>query len=173
MLPTVSLARAATRALSSVPLRSAALRAPLAARSIGLPPFAARPAAALLAPSRASVPPPVCLAATRSYSAPAALAREDIEKRIFKIFEGYEKGDHSKIAPESYLEADLGLDSLDVIEVLMEMEFEFSILMEDEDVLLIETVKDMIDYVESVPQGTCASSCDYQRATRVLAPARD
>lgn len=150
MQPTLSLARALRTGPTAVRMGSAAFHMPGAALR-----FSARTCSAPQPRLRAvQAPPPALLPHVRHYSDAGPPSREDITKRVFNIFYGFEKADDAKVVPEAYLEADLGLDSLDVMEVLLELEHEFSLLIEDEDALQIETVKDLIDYVASVPQGT-------------------
>ena len=44
---------------------------------------------------------------------------------------------------------DLGADSLEVVEMLMTLESEFGIIVPDEDVLELKTVRAVADYIES------------------------
>jgi len=53
-----------------------------------------------------------------------------------------------QVAPETSFVNDLGADSLDVVELVMEFEEEFSIDIPDEDAEKIQTVGDAIKYVE-------------------------
>ncbi len=55
--------------------------------------------------------------------------------------------DESDISPEKTL-VDLGLDSLDTVELIMRFEEEFDIEIEEEEVAHIRTVGDVIAYVE-------------------------
>lgn len=48
---------------------------------------------------------------------------------------------------ESKLEDDLWMDSLDEVEILMELEKEFGILIPDDDPGRYLTVKDVVDYM--------------------------
>ena len=54
-----------------------------------------------------------------------------------------------QVTPEASFTADLGADSLDTVELIMEFEKEFDITIPDEDAQNIKTVKDAIDYIES------------------------
>lgn len=47
---------------------------------------------------------------------------------------------------------DLGADSLDTVELVMELEEKFGLEIPDEDAEKIKTVKDAIDYIESKKQ---------------------
>lgn len=50
---------------------------------------------------------------------------------------------------ESKFVDDLGADSLDVVELVMELESKFDIEIPDEEAEKISTVKDVVDYIES------------------------
>ena len=58
---------------------------------------------------------------------------------------GYDRRDD--VQPASHLYDDLGLDSLDVVEVIMAFEDEFEIEIEEEDAEKCRTVQDIIDYL--------------------------
>lgn len=54
----------------------------------------------------------------------------------------------SDIAPESKIKDDLGADSLDVLELLMDIEDKFGISIPDEELGNFETVIDIVNYLE-------------------------
>ena len=54
-----------------------------------------------------------------------------------------------KVTPEASFINDLGADSLDTVELMMELEEAFGVSIEDEEAEKIQTVKDAIDYLES------------------------
>ena len=56
--------------------------------------------------------------------------------------------DESEITPEKNLSNDLGADSLDVVELSMELEREFNLKLEDADTEKIETVDDLYKLIE-------------------------
>ena len=56
--------------------------------------------------------------------------------------------DESEITPEKNLSNDLGADSLDVVELSMELEREFNLKFEDADTEKIETVADLYKLIE-------------------------
>ena len=51
---------------------------------------------------------------------------------------------------ESNLVEDIGADSLDTVEILMNIESEFNIELNDEIVVKFTTFKDVVDYVETL-----------------------
>lgn len=57
----------------------------------------------------------------------------------------------NEVVPEASFVDDLGADSLDLVELVMAMEEEFSIEIGDEDAERIRTVQDAIDYVKNHP----------------------
>ncbi len=58
--------------------------------------------------------------------------------------------EESEIVPEASFTDDLGADSLDTVELIMEFEKEFNIKIPDEDADKIATVSNAIAYVEQM-----------------------
>ncbi|MBP5573965.1 MAG: acyl carrier protein [Bacteroidales bacterium] len=56
--------------------------------------------------------------------------------------------DESEVTPDKNLSNDLGADSLDVVELSMELEREFNLKFEDSDTEKIETVADLYKLIE-------------------------
>lgn len=56
--------------------------------------------------------------------------------------------DESDVTPEASFTNDLGADSLDTVELIMEFEKEFDLTIPDEEAEEIATVGDAIDYLE-------------------------
>lgn len=56
--------------------------------------------------------------------------------------------DENEVTPEANFTTDLGADSLDTVELIMELEKEFSISIPDEQSAKIQTVGDAISYIE-------------------------
>ncbi|KAJ7925873.1 hypothetical protein B0H13DRAFT_1104210 [Mycena leptocephala] len=76
----------------------------------------------------------------RAFSAGGGLSTEAIQKRILNVLEGFETVNHDKLTPTASFTRDLGLDSLDIVEVQMAIEEEFSIEIPDEEADAIQTV---------------------------------
>ena len=60
---------------------------------------------------------------------------------------------HLRVSPESITEQnnmqeDLSADSLDIVEIIMELEETFGISISDEDAMTLKTVRDLMDYIE-------------------------
>ena len=56
--------------------------------------------------------------------------------------------DEEKVTRELKFQEDLGADSLDVVELIMEMEDVFGIQISDEDAERITTIGDAVDYID-------------------------
>ncbi len=72
----------------------------------------------------------------------------EIESRVKSIIVEKLNVDEAEVKPEASFTNDLGADSLDTVELIMEFEKEFDIEIPDEDAQSIKTVKDAIDYIE-------------------------
>lgn len=57
--------------------------------------------------------------------------------------------DAEKVSRDLTFQEDLGADSLDVVELIMEMEDVFSIQISDEDAEKITTIGDAVDYINN------------------------
>ena len=73
---------------------------------------------------------------------------QEIEKEVVEIVARQGGLDTSEVTPAKHLMADLGLDSLDIAEVTMELEDAFSIAIPDAEAQNIQTVGQVIDYVK-------------------------
>ncbi len=73
---------------------------------------------------------------------------ELIAKRVTKIIVDKLGVDESEIAPNVSFTQDLGADSLDTVELIMEFEKEFDINIPDEQAEKITTVGQAISYIE-------------------------
>ncbi|KAI9692678.1 MAG: Acyl carrier protein, mitochondrial [Bogoriella megaspora] len=90
--------------------------------------------------------------AIRSYSSGGALNKDEITGRILDILKNFDKvQDASKLAPTSHFTNDLGLDSLDTVEVVMAIEEEFSIEIPDKEADAIHSVDKAVDYIANQP----------------------
>lgn len=78
---------------------------------------------------------------------------QEIEQKIIEIVSKKLDVEQSKIKPESHFINDLGADSLDTVELIMEIEDAFSISIPDEDAQGIQLVKDAVSYVSKKLNG--------------------
>ena len=70
---------------------------------------------------------------------------EDIKKVLIDAI----NVDEEEIKPEAKLNDDLGIDYLAAVELALELENEFDIRIEDEELAKLETVQDVIDIIEA------------------------
>ncbi|VVT45637.1 uncharacterized protein SAPINGB_P000821 [Magnusiomyces paraingens] len=89
----------------------------------------------------------------RMYSAgPPPLTKDSVYDRIVGLLESYDKvADPSAITFETNFSSDLGLDSLDVVEVVLAIEEEFSIEIPDHEADEIKTVGQAVEYILKQP----------------------
>ena len=73
----------------------------------------------------------------------------DIDKKVKEIIVSKLGVDEAQITPEASFTNDLGADSLDTVELVMEFEKAFNIQIPDEDAEKISTVGDAINYLKS------------------------
>lgn len=72
----------------------------------------------------------------------------DITSRVKAIIVDKLGVDEAELTPEATFTNDLGADSLDTVELIMELEKEFDITIPDDQAEKIATVGDVIAYVE-------------------------
>ena len=72
----------------------------------------------------------------------------DIEKRVKEIIVDKLTVDEAEVTPTAEFSKDLGADSLDTVELIMEFEKEFDITIPDAEAEKISTVGDAISYIE-------------------------
>jgi len=73
----------------------------------------------------------------------------DIESRVKAIIVDKLGVDDSEVTAESSFTNDLGADSLDTVELIMEFEKEFNLAIPDDQAETIGTVGDAVKYVEN------------------------
>lgn len=83
----------------------------------------------------------------RSYSAKEPLTLDLIQQRVMLVLKLYDKVNPDKLAVDSHFMQDLGLDSLDHVEVIMAMEDEFGFEIPDGDAEKLLRPADIIRYV--------------------------
>ena len=76
-----------------------------------------------------------------------AVTNPTIEDRVIKIVCDQMGATPDKVTPETSFINDLGADSLDTVELVMEFEDEFEISIPDEDAEKIQTVGNAITYI--------------------------
>jgi len=88
----------------------------------------------------------------RLFSSAAALDQIQVAERVVNVVKNFHKIDGSvSVSAESHFMNDLGLDSLDTVEVVMAFEDEFAIEIPDVEAEKIQSCKDAIKYIASHP----------------------
>ncbi len=72
----------------------------------------------------------------------------DIKQKVTDIIVTKLGVEESQVTEEASFTKDLGADSLDTVELIMEFEKEFDITIEDQDAEKIQTVKDVVNYLQ-------------------------
>jgi len=72
----------------------------------------------------------------------------DVASRVIEIISEQMNVDKSQITPETTFINDLGADSLDTVELVMQFEDEFNLSIPDEEAEKIQAVGDAIKYIE-------------------------
>ncbi|HIF40064.1 MAG TPA: acyl carrier protein [Planctomycetes bacterium] len=75
------------------------------------------------------------------------VSNQTIEERVVKIVCEQMGTSADKVTPETSFINDLGADSLDTVELVMEFEDEFEISIPDEDAEKIQTVGTAVSYI--------------------------
>jgi acyl carrier protein len=74
----------------------------------------------------------------------------EVLERVSKIIVDRLDVDAAEVTLEASFKDDLGADSLDVVELVMELEDEFDMEISDEDAEKISTVGDAVNYINSL-----------------------
>jgi len=74
--------------------------------------------------------------------------RAELEEKIIKLVAIQISIDFFEISMDSNLTQDLGFDSLDLVEMVMNLENEFNINIKDEEAEMLITVQQLVDYIE-------------------------
>ena len=78
-----------------------------------------------------------------------AATREEVFDRVKEVLTEQLGVDEKEIAEEASFTEDLDADSLDLVELIMELEDQFGIKISDEDAQKIQTVVQAVDYVST------------------------
>ncbi|QLQ79909.1 hypothetical protein HG537_0C05580 [Torulaspora globosa] len=88
----------------------------------------------------------------RFYSA-ASVDKKEITNRVIDVIKAFDKtAAASEVTPQTYFHKDLGLDSLDTVELLVAIEEEFDIEIPDKIADELKSVGETVDYIASNPE---------------------
>ncbi|GAB2277172.1 Acyl carrier protein 2, mitochondrial [Dionaea muscipula] len=80
------------------------------------------------------------------------LDKSEVTDRVISVVKNFQKVDPSKVNPNAHFQNDLGLDSLDAVEIVMALEEEFGFEIPDNEADKINSIKLAVDFIASHPQ---------------------
>ncbi|KAF3452489.1 hypothetical protein FNV43_RR02922 [Rhamnella rubrinervis] len=80
------------------------------------------------------------------------LDKSEVTDRVISVVKNFQKVDPSKVTPEANFQSDLGLDSLDAVEIVMALEEEFGFEIPDNEADKINSISLAVDFIASHPQ---------------------
>ncbi|XP_044476234.1 acyl carrier protein 2, mitochondrial-like [Mangifera indica] len=80
------------------------------------------------------------------------LDKSEVTDRVVSVVKNFQKIDPSKVTPNAHFRNDLGLDSLDTVEIVMALEEEFGFEIPDNESDKISSINLVVDFIASHPQ---------------------
>ncbi|XP_052071692.1 acyl carrier protein, mitochondrial-like isoform X1 [Mytilus californianus] len=93
------------------------------------------------------ISPTILTSGVRFYGKAKSLQPEEITERVMKVLKAYDKITADKLTEDSHFMNDMGLDSLDQVEIIMAMEDEFSFEIPDSDADRLMRPRDIVQYI--------------------------
>ncbi|XP_062097725.1 acyl carrier protein 1, mitochondrial [Humulus lupulus] len=82
------------------------------------------------------------------------ITKEEVIDRVLSVIKSFPKVDPSKVSPEVHFQKDLGLDSLDNVEIVMALEEEFKLEIPDKEADKIDSCNLAIEYISNHPMAS-------------------
>uniref|UniRef100_A0A5B7B5Q7 Acyl carrier protein n=1 Tax=Davidia involucrata TaxID=16924 RepID=A0A5B7B5Q7_DAVIN len=82
------------------------------------------------------------------------LDKSEVADRVISVVKNFQKVDPSKVTSNANFQSDLGLDSLDAVEIVMALEEEFGFEIPDNEADKISSINLAVDFIASHPQAT-------------------
>ncbi|KAL6498737.1 Acyl carrier protein 1, mitochondrial [Orobanche gracilis] len=82
------------------------------------------------------------------------LDKQEVVDRVLNVVKSFPKIDPSKVSPEVHFQTDLGLDSLDTVEIVMALEEEFKLDIPDKEADKIDSCPLAIEYIYNHPMAS-------------------
>ncbi|GMI73899.1 mitochondrial acyl carrier protein 1, MITOCHONDRIAL ACYL CARRIER PROTEIN 1 [Hibiscus trionum] len=79
------------------------------------------------------------------------LTKEEVIDRVLDVVKSFPKVDPSQVTPDVHFQNDLGLDSLDNVEIVMALEEEFKLEIPDKEADKIDSCNLAIEYIYNHP----------------------
>ncbi|KAL8141429.1 hypothetical protein V2J09_007450 [Rumex salicifolius] len=82
------------------------------------------------------------------------LTKDQVIDRVLAVIKDFPKVDPSKVTPDVHFQKDLGLDSLDTVEIVIALEEEFKLEIPELEADKIDSTKLAIEYIYSHPMSS-------------------
>ncbi|KAL8500515.1 hypothetical protein ACS0TY_020197 [Phlomoides rotata] len=82
------------------------------------------------------------------------LDKQEVVDRVLDVVKSFPKVDPSKVTPDVHFIKDLGLDSLDNVEIVMALEEEFKLEIPDKEADKIDSCPLAIEYIHNHPMAS-------------------
>ncbi|TXG48839.1 hypothetical protein EZV62_024714 [Acer yangbiense] len=80
------------------------------------------------------------------------LDKSEVSDRVISVVKNFQKVYPSQVTPNAHFQNDLGLDSLDTVEIVMALEEEFGFEIPDNEADKISSINLAVDFIASHPQ---------------------